>query len=218
MSKKQDRIRTTGIICEAARLYKSNLVGKKFLYLFDNRYIEVIYKKNGFKHLTGVDTYLTANEFYKLAVKGQITEKQIYFSSKHPFSLCQRKLKHLKEISNLAVAESFILEEIHTDTKTYKFGTTDLNFSLCFNQDYDHGVLINEVFHVESLRDECCCSRSSSVYDVSAIFCKENTEKLYNHFIFLDSMFSLENLPDEVKKLCSDDFLLQLEAETGENN
>lgn len=44
MSKKQDRIDTVKAICHAAKLYKANLVGRKFLYFFDKRYIEVIYK------------------------------------------------------------------------------------------------------------------------------------------------------------------------------
>ena len=34
----------------------------------------------------------------------------------------------------LAGSEGFMLEEIVTDTRTYKFGTTDLNFTLCLNE------------------------------------------------------------------------------------
>ncbi|MFR2373639.1 MAG: hypothetical protein ACLS8T_39400 [Anaerobutyricum sp.] len=30
-----------------------------------------------------------------------------------------------------------MLEEIVTDTRNYKFGTTDLNFTLCLNKEYD---------------------------------------------------------------------------------
>lgn len=93
MSKKQDKIDTVRRICDAAKLYKANLVGKKYLYLFDNRYIEVIYKKDSFKHLTGVESSLSANAFYKLAVQSKLTDKQIYFSSSHPYELCQRKLE-----------------------------------------------------------------------------------------------------------------------------
>ncbi len=44
MSKKQDRIDTVKAICHAAKLYKANLIGREFLYFFDKRYIEVIYK------------------------------------------------------------------------------------------------------------------------------------------------------------------------------
>ena len=42
-------------IIQAARVYKNNLVGKTFMYVFDNRYIEVMYKASNFKHLMGVD-------------------------------------------------------------------------------------------------------------------------------------------------------------------
>lgn len=112
MSKKQDKINTVRKICDAAKLYKANLVGKKYLYFFDNRYIEVIYKTDSFKHLTGVESSLSANAFYKLAIKGELTDKQIYFSASHPFDLCQRKLKHLNEIASLANAESFMFKSI----------------------------------------------------------------------------------------------------------
>lgn len=211
MSKKQDRIDTVKAICHAAKLYKANLVGRKFLYFFDKRYIEVIYKTNSFKHLTGVESHLSANAFYKLALKGQLTEKQIFFSSVHPFKLCKRKLKHLDAIASLATSEGFMLEEIKTVTRTYKFGTTDLNFSLCFNQQFDDaGTLLNEVFHVESLRDEDCFSKSKTAYSVDAILYKQNTEKKYDHLAFLDNSCHLADFPNELRNLCSDILLMKL--------
>ena len=135
--KKHEREQIVREINKAAQLYKQHLVGKKFLYVFDERYIEVCYKIDGFRHLTGVETNLSAKRFYQYAVKNQLQSTQIYFSNKHPFQLCKRKLKHIKEIAVLASSENFMLEEIHTDTKTYKFGTTDLNFTLCLNKEYN---------------------------------------------------------------------------------
>lgn len=208
MSKQYDKIKTVRKICTAAKLYKANLVGKKYLYFFDNRYIEVIYKTENFKHLTGVESVLSAKAFYKLAIKGELAGNQIYFSSSHPYELCQRKLKHLDQIASLAKAESFMLEEIKTATRTYKFGTTDLNFSLCFNQQYDKDKnLINEVFHAESLRDEDCFSKSTSVYAVNVILFKPNTEKKYDHIAFLDKSCGIDKLPSDVLELCTDDLL-----------
>lgn len=53
----------------------------------------------------------------------------------------------------LAGSEGFMLEEIVTDTRTYKFGTTDLNFTLCLNKEYDdNGQQKGDCFVVESLR------------------------------------------------------------------
>ena len=42
MSKKNDKEHIVKEICKAAKLYKANLVGKRFLYVFDGRYIEVL--------------------------------------------------------------------------------------------------------------------------------------------------------------------------------
>ena len=42
MAKKQDRINIVNSIENAAKLYRSKLVGKRFMYVFDGRYIEVI--------------------------------------------------------------------------------------------------------------------------------------------------------------------------------
>jgi hypothetical protein len=140
-----------------------------------------------------------------------LNENQIFFSSAHPFELCQKKLKHLDDIANLATAESFMLEEIKTATKTYKFGTTDLNFSLCLNQQFDaSGALMNEVFHVESLRDEDCFSKSKAAYDVIAIFYKRNSSKVYDHCAFLDESFQADSLPDTICSLCAEEFLSEL--------
>lgn len=52
--KQQDREKIVQEIKKAAALYKKYLVGKRFLYVFEGRYIEVIYKSANFRHLTQV--------------------------------------------------------------------------------------------------------------------------------------------------------------------
>ena len=54
MAKAQDRKEIVSRIGDAAKLYRDRLVGKRFMYVFDGRYIEVIYKAENFRHLTGV--------------------------------------------------------------------------------------------------------------------------------------------------------------------
>ena len=65
MKKLNDKKQVVAQISAAARLYKKNLVGKHFLYVFGGRAIEVAYQAKGFRHLTGVDTGLDAMSFYK---------------------------------------------------------------------------------------------------------------------------------------------------------
>ena len=161
MSKVQDRKNIVKKIENAAALYREKLVGKRFIYVFDNRYIEVIYKAENFRHLTGVETFLTARRFYSYAARRILATSQVSFSSSHPYDLCLRKLQHINEVAEMAGSESFILEEIKTNTKSYKFGTTDLNFTLCMNRELDsQGNEKGDCFIVQSLRDGDCFKKA----------------------------------------------------------
>lgn len=202
MSKATNREEIAREICSAAKLYKEYLVGKRFLYVFDDRYIEVLYKIANFKHLTGVECKMSAGEFYKNALKNKLQGFQIYFSNRHPYALCKRKVKHLCDISLLASSENFMLEEIVTNTRTYKFGTTDTEFSLCMNREYDErGNEKGDCYIVESLRDEDCFSKSKNVYTVTHILAKNNTVPLYTHVLFSEKSSYLKKLPESILKL-----------------
>ena len=189
-------------ICEAAKLYKENLVGKKFIYVFDGRYIEVLFKRRNYKHLTGVVCKMSAEDFYKDALKNKLQASQIYFNQDHPYALCKRKVKHLSAISNLASGESFMLEEVVTNTKTYKFGTTDLEFSLCMNKERDdQGHEIGDCYIVESLRDGDEVSKSTHAFEVTHILSKKNTESKYTDILYIDQRESIATLPADVRAL-----------------
>ncbi len=207
MSKTQDKKSVVQKIYEAAELYRRYLVGRKFLYVFDGRYIEVIYKSENFRHLTGVETNLSAKSFYSKAVQRILRENQIFFTSVHPYSLCLRKLKHIGQIANMARAESFMLEEIRTHTQSYKFGTTDLHFSLCMNREKDDfGNDKSECYVVQSLRDEDCFSKSKDAYEVTHIFCKANDSKKYSQLLYRSVSCTIEDVPLEIKEILDDSF------------
>lgn len=72
MGRAEDRKAIVAAINQAAELYRRFLVGKSFIYVFDDRYIEVIYKAVNFTYLTGVDSYLPASQFFKLASRGKL--------------------------------------------------------------------------------------------------------------------------------------------------
>lgn len=200
--KEIDKEQIASEICEAAKLYKRFLVGKRFLYAFDGRYIEVLYKAQNFRHLTGVACNMSAKDFYKNAVNDKLQGKQIYFSNRHPYSLCKRKVKHLCEISILASTENIMLEEIVAKERTFKFGSTDLEFTLCMNKEHDaEGNKIGDCYIVESLRDEDCFSKSKEAYEVTHILSRANDAPKYTDVLFIDKKETIATLPDEVKPL-----------------
>lgn len=208
MGKQKDREKIVQEIKSAADLYKKHLVGKKFLYVFEGRYIEVIYKVANFRHLTGVATNLSAKKFYSYATKRILQASQIFFTSQHPCALCKRKIKHIGQIATLAGSEGFMLEEIITDTRNYRFGTTDLNFTLCLNKETDdQGKQKGECFVVESLRDEDCFSKSKTAYAVTHIFSTPNDKKKYTDLLFIEENMTIDGLPEEIKNMLDENLL-----------
>lgn len=79
-----------------AKYYKDNLLGNKYLVLFNNgEYIQVLFKKSDFKHLTGVSSIYTADKFYERCIgKGKvfISPTEIFTTEKHPEDLVLKKL------------------------------------------------------------------------------------------------------------------------------
>lgn len=53
-------------IIDSAIIYSQNLAGKVFLYVYGDEYFEVSFPVNHFLHLTGVETRLSAKDFYKM--------------------------------------------------------------------------------------------------------------------------------------------------------
>ena len=105
----------------------------------------------------------------------------------------------------MARTENFMLEEILTNTKSYRFGTTNLNLTLCLNKEYnENGQEKSECYIVESLRDEDCFSKSKTAYEVSHIFSKDNSNKKYSDLLFMDRKSDLDMLPDKVTSMIED--------------
>lgn len=84
MGKQQDREKIVQEIKIAADLYRKHLVGKRFLYVFEGRYIEVLYKAANFRHLTGVATNLSAKSFIVMQQKSCFRLRR-YFYTAAPF-------------------------------------------------------------------------------------------------------------------------------------
>ena len=51
-------------IHRSALKYKEIFVGNTYMFVFNNDYVEVMFKKSSFMHLTGVASCLKADDFY----------------------------------------------------------------------------------------------------------------------------------------------------------
>ncbi|MFI3326159.1 MAG: PBECR4 domain-containing protein [Clostridia bacterium] len=205
--RKQNRIAIVDKIVDFAQDYKENLLGNTFMFVFDNRFIEISFTIKEFAHLTGVDKKLTAKEFYNDALNKRLRENQIWFSERYPYELCVKKTKNLKFLYPSLNSALFILETIKTDTYTYKFGFTELEFTLLLGEDIDkNGNKRSKYFFPKSFRIEDCFKKSENVYAVDYIFKKKNDKKIYDSILYNSDV----QIPTELKDKISEDIYTTL--------
>ena len=117
-------------IIDSAVIYSQNLAGKAFLYVYGDEYFEASFPVDHFLHLTGVETKLSAKEFYKNAKKAKLTNSQFYFDARHTYANAKKKLPCLKRLPELTNDMVCILKDMQTVTIKYKLSVTNLEFTL----------------------------------------------------------------------------------------
>ena len=193
-------------IIDSAIIYSQCLAGKAFLYVYGDEFFEVLFPTNRFLHLTGVETYLSAKEFYKNAKKGTLTNKQFYFDARHPYANAKKKLPCLKRVPELTNEMICILKDMQTDTVVYKLSVSNLEFTLGLTEDIDDkGNKVNEFFLPMSLRvEDSSVEKSKDGEIVDFIFTKDASKMKYEAILVADRK---KSIPDNIKHLISEELI-----------
>ena len=193
-------------IIDSAIIYSQCLAGKAFLYVYGDEFFEVLFPTNRFLHLTGVETYLSAKEFYKNAKKGTLTNKQFYFDARHPYANAKKKLPCLKRLPELTNEMICILKDMQTDTVVYKLSVSNLEFTLGLTEDIDDkGNKVNEFFLPMSLRVEDSSVEKSKDGEIADfIFTKDASKMKYEAILVADRK---KSIPDNIKHLISEELI-----------
>lgn len=188
-------------IIDSARIYSSELAGKSFLYVYGEDFFEVSFPINHFLHLTGVETNLSAKEFYRNAKKGHLTNRQFYFNGRHPYANAKKKLPCLKRLPELTNEVVCILKDMETLTVTYKLSLTNLEFTLGLVEDMSEFGNKKNYFLPMSLRVKDSAVEKSKEGDiVDFIFAKEASHMKYDLILVSDEN---KKIPNTVKHLLS---------------
>ena len=193
-------------IINSASVYSSKLAGKHFLYVYGEEYFEVSFPADCFLHLTGVETILSAKDFYKISKKGNLTNSQFYFSSRHPFANAKKKLPCLKRLPELTNGLVCILKDMQTVKITYKLSVTNLEFTLGLTENSDkNGNRVNNLFFPMSLRvEDSSVEKSADGEIVDFIFSKDASVAKYDTMLVKDDK---KTIPTIVQSLLSDEFI-----------
>lgn len=199
-------------IIDSAGVYSQNLAGKAFLYVYGEEFFEVSFPIDHFLHLTGVETRLSAKDFYKNAKKGKLTNSQFYFDARHPYANAKKKLPCLKRLPELTNDMVCILKDMQTVTIIYKLSVTNLEFTLGLTENVDNqGKKINDFFLPMSLRvEDTSVEKSNDGEVVDFIFSKDASKTKYDSILVEDKH---KIIPDCVKHLISDSFYEKVENE-----
>lgn len=188
-------------IHNAALSYKQYLMGKTYMFVFENNHVEVMFKKSTFKHLSGVDTNLNAIDFFKHAIKRNgLRPSEVFFSEDHPFDLAEKKTEHLSGLYKLTIENIKIATDIQTATFTYGLGITNLEVVLCLGPDCDENgnlksqYMVPYSFRIEEMSDD----KYKEIYDVTHIFVKGNSSSKYTELTFGD-VNTIKNIQDKTK-------------------
>lgn len=196
-------------IIAASRVYQNDLAGKVFLYVFGENYFEVVFQTDRFMHLTGVNSGLTARDFYKKAKKSQLTTEQFYFDQRHPYTGARKKLTCLPLLPALTNRLVCVVKELRTVTLVYKLGVTNLDFTIGLTENLDPlGNKLNDWFLPRTLRvKDKAIERSAHAEFIDFIFSKNATESCYHQMTFREEN---KTPPDAIKKFLSPELITQL--------
>ena len=192
-------------IIEAAIVYSQSLAGKMFLYVYGDEYFEVSFPVDHFLHLTGVETILSAKDFYRNAKKAILTNNQFYFDARHIYANAKKKLPCLKRLPELTNEMVCVLKNMETMTITYKLSVTNLEFTLGLTENIDNnGNKINDLFLPMSLRvKDSSVEKSGDGEIVDFIFSKDASVAKYDILLVEDKD---KKIPDCIKHLISNSF------------
>lgn len=187
-------------IHQGAKSYKEHLLGNVFMFVYNDTFIEVLFKKSCFLHLTGVVTNLYADDFFKKALKKKgLMLNNISYDKDHPIDLILKKIFVLKNLYQVTIKDVFIIDNIITATANYRIGVTDLEIVILFGPDVNKKgeivspYLIPYSLRVESIKNE----KFDGIYEVDFTFKKENGRKKYSEISFSGKK-ELSDLPNEI--------------------
>ena len=192
-------------IIKAAIVYSQSLAGKTFLYVYGDEYFEVSFPVDHFLHLTGVETILSAKDFYRNAKKAILTNNQFYFDARHIYANAKKKLPCLKRLPELTNEMVCVLKDMQTMTITCKLSVTNLEFTLGLTENTDRsGNKINDFFLPMSLRvKDSSVEKSNDGEIIDFIFSKDASVAKYDVLLVEDKD---KKIPDCIKHLISNSF------------
>lgn len=193
-------------IIAASKVYRDHLAGRVFLYVYGESYFEVVFPTDRFRHLTGVNSSISAQEFYDKARNSTLSTGQIIYDKEHTYRGTKKKLPCLMLLPRLTNDVVCVVKNMQTLTLTYKIGVTNLDFTIGLAENLDPaGNKINDWFLPRTLRvRDKAIENSGDAEFIDFIFAKDASMDKYSQMTYADKNMKP---PQVIKKFLSDDLV-----------
>lgn len=173
-------------IISNAQIYRDALVGRYYLYIFENRCFEMYFGTDNYMHLTGVGSKVSPNQFYDLAKNHQLHTNQIFFSQRFPLKTAIQKTTNLCYLPDFIKEGYFVIKDLKTETASYPYAITNIDQSILRGLKSEEGkeIYIPQSFRVKGkIFDK---ADDDKIFEINCILSKTDKEGLYNQVLYQD--------------------------------
>ena len=171
-------------IVSNVQIYKEQLAGKYYLYIFENQFFEMYFGIENFMHLTGVGSKVNSREFYKLAKSRHLEASQMFFSKRFPLKTALQKTALLSEMPKFVKEGYFVIKDLNTETEFYPYAITNLDQSILIGLKEEED---KEIYIPKSLRVKGNIFnkiQNNQVFEINHILCKTDIAGKYNEILY----------------------------------
>ena len=190
-----DKRKALSVIFRCATAYRNNLEGKNVLFVFGSNekcsFFETAFPSYNFQHLTGVDSDLTASQFYRASIDRRLTLGQFSFSNNGTTPLKLEVLFNLMEIyKNARMVGDYNHTRAYLYTEKIVGGVT-ANLGFVKDENYPQSG-----FYVPNttIKDDIRNMTAKPVQRVLAVLLKKASDSTYPLITYLAKGISL-NMP-----------------------
>jgi len=184
------------IIVKCAKLYEKNLAGKSilFLYLENNvlNYVEIIFQKSNFQHLTGVEinNKKEPKSFYNKCLKRVISEEEISLKKDGTSELKLLVLEQLMNIDkNARMLGNYNNSNLYLYTEKV-LGTTSATLGI---------KRVNKYYIANTALKGDVRNVASNINKIICIMSKAVEQKLYDVVTYKAKDFNLDNIQKNIE-------------------
>ncbi len=171
-----------------ARNYKKYLTGKVFKIICeDGTEVDVRFFGSDFKHLTGLDSNLDNEKFYKNCVCGIIDIGNINNNQKYNWATLRTKGKSIEKIHELLYSDcqkTLLLELLHTNTFIFPYAVKNVVNNICVG-------FASDANKARSLRKASSSLNSKSQKSIIAIFAKLSERDKYHELVYVSNVVGI---------------------------